>query len=98
VVPAGRKKSSKTAESWEGVDRQLFEVLKQHRTEIARDQGVPPYIVFNDASLRDMARQAPTDEQAFLAVHGVGQKKATNYGETFMAVIREYRSLQEGAN
>ena len=58
------------------------------RLEIARSRGVPPYVIFHDATLREMARLQPTSLNAFLAVKGVGARKAEDLGETFLAVIR----------
>lgn len=75
------------AEDWEGVDRELFESLRELRKAIADDIGKPPYIVFSDASLRDMARLQPTSEEEFLLVHGVGKSKAKAYGPAFNHVI-----------
>ncbi|MFA9476861.1 DNA helicase RecQ [Phycisphaerales bacterium AB-hyl4] len=72
------------------IDDALFEKLRGLRRELAREQGVPPYVVFSDVALRDMSRQYPTSDEAFLAVNGVGQQKLARYGEAFMAVIREH--------
>ena len=77
------------AESWEGVDRKLFEDLRTLRTRLARQRNVPPYVIFSDASLRDMARQKPSSPEQFLQVHGVGEKKLADHGETFLACISE---------
>ena len=84
--------SRRDAESWEGVDRGLMEHLRGLRKQIAGENGVPAYIVFGDASLRDMARRRPTTIDAFGAVHGVGQKKLRDYGQTFLDAIRGYCS------
>ncbi|MCH2113579.1 MAG: DNA helicase RecQ [Pirellulales bacterium] len=75
--------------SWDGVDRELFESLRSFRSQLAAEQGVPAYIVFGDASLRDMARRRPTSPESFLEVHGVGHKKLADYGEQFLAHIME---------
>lgn len=68
----------------------LFQSLRTLRTQLAREQGVPPYVVFSDRSLRSMATLLPTDEAAFLQVHGVGETKAVRYGEQFLSLIREF--------
>jgi ATP-dependent DNA helicase RecQ len=78
------------ADSWEGVDRELFERLRAVRTELAAARGVPPYVVFGDAALRDMARRRPSTPEAFLEVRGVGQHKRDEYGEAFLRVIHAY--------
>jgi ATP-dependent DNA helicase RecQ len=77
-------------ESWEGVDRDLFERLRELRTELARERGVPPYVVFGDAALRDMARRRPSTLSAFVEVRGVGEKKRDEYGSLFVEAIVEY--------
>ncbi len=78
------------AESWEGIDRGLFESLRQLRREIALERGVPAYVVFGDATLRDMARLRPSSEEALLAVRGVGERKLADLGARFLAHIAEY--------
>lgn len=82
--------SKRDTESWEGVDRDLFEALRQRRSQIAGEAGVPAYVVFGDASLRDMARRRPSTMDAFGHTHGVGQKKLREYGETFLEEITSY--------
>ncbi|HEX6203228.1 MAG TPA: DNA helicase RecQ [Thermoanaerobaculia bacterium] len=74
-------------ESWEGVDRDLFEALRELRREIARERGVPPYVVGHDSMLRELARVRPTTLGGLLAVRGMGEKKAAELGERFLAVI-----------
>jgi ATP-dependent DNA helicase RecQ len=85
-----KKESRAAAESWEGVDRDLFELLRALRTTTADAQNVPPYVVFGDAALRDMARRRPTTREGFLHVRGVGEKKCEDYGDAFLTVIRTY--------
>ena len=79
------------AESWQDVDRELFERLRAVRLEIARARGVPPYVIFHDTTLRDMARLKPTTIEALRNVYGVGERKAADLGETFLAEIRGSR-------
>ena len=84
-------KVSKVAEdSWESVDRGLFEALRKLRASIARDKGIPAYVVFGDAALRDMARRRPSNLERFLEVKGVGEKKRRQYGEVVLAAIHDY--------
>jgi len=93
---AGEKGSSRRSggkadpESWSGVDRGLFEVLRQLRRDKASERGVPPYMVFGDAALRDMARQRPSTLAEFLDVKGVGEKKCADFGKDFVACVNEY--------
>jgi ATP-dependent DNA helicase RecQ len=75
-------------ESWQGVDRDLFERLRALRLEIARERGVPPYVIFHDSTLRDMARLKPNTPEALRQVYGVGERKAADLGDAFLAAIR----------
>src|SRR6185503_789577 len=70
----------------------LFEALRVLRKRLADEAGMPPYIVFNDASLRDMAQRQPTTLEEFSTIVGVGQAKLARYGEQFVELIRERSS------
>ena len=70
-------------------DEALFQKLRALRLDIARELGKPPYIVFSDKTLRDMVRVKPITDDQFLTVNGVGESKLKQYGERFMAAIRE---------
>jgi ATP-dependent DNA helicase RecQ len=79
-------------------DAVLFERLRAERTVLARQDAVPPYCVVNDRTLREMAIHLPTDHEAFLQIHGIGQAKADKYGATFVALIRQHcEGLSKGA-
>ena len=71
-------------------DEVLFEKLRRLRKRLADEQGVPPYIVFGDVSLRHMARDCPTTERDLLAVPGVGETKLRVYGDEFLGEIQEH--------
>lgn len=86
---AARSSKSSTA-SWEGVDKDLFEALRALRSQKAQAQNVPAYVVFGDASLRDMARKRPSTLDGFRLITGVGQKKFDDYGEAFLKVIVDH--------
>lgn len=93
------KVSKVGVDSWDGVDKELFEALRKLRATIASDKKVPAYIVFGDAALRDMARRRPSTLEGFLEVKGVGEKKCQQYGEAVLAVIKDYctaNSLEMG--
>ena len=75
-------------------DQSLLSALRSERTRLARQEGVPPYIIFSNAALADMAARAPRTPEEFLEVSGVGQVKARRYGEAFLAVIAAWRELQ----
>ena len=68
-------------------DRGLFKRLKELRKTIADEENVPPYVVFSDRALREMAAYLPETKGAFLEINGVGQTKLDRYGERFMGVI-----------
>jgi ATP-dependent DNA helicase RecQ len=90
-APAASSKRSKAdRESWDGVDRVLFETLRALRKAIADEREVPAFVVFGDVSLRDMARRRPGDLEGFLLVHGVGRKKCDDLGQTFVDAIRAH--------
>src|SRR5262249_49006934 len=73
----------------EGSDAIIFDALRALRRTIAEERGVPPYLVFSDASLRDMARLRPTTLEAFREVKGVGDWKLETFGERFVAAVRQ---------
>jgi ATP-dependent DNA helicase RecQ len=85
---AGPRRSRVETESWEGVDRGLFDRLRQLRLALARERGVPPYVIFHDTTLREMARRRPTTAAALRDIYGVGQRKAEDVGAAFLEVIR----------
>lgn len=70
----------------------LFEALRELRTDLASEAGVPPYVVFSDSTLKEMSQQRPQNRLAFLEIKGVGQSKLDKYGEAFLAVIKEAQS------
>ena len=73
-----------------GYDHALFEKLRALRRRIASDGGVPPYVVFGDATLQQMAHHIPQNLNSLSRISGVGAVKLTRYGEDFLAVICEY--------
>jgi ATP-dependent DNA helicase RecQ len=77
-------------DSWQGVDQGLFDDLRQLRRALADQRGVPPYIIFGDATLRELARSRPRSAAGFAAVRGVGQKKLEDLGPLFLERIRAY--------
>ena len=86
------RRSRAEKESWEGVDRGLFERLRELRLEVARERGVPSYVIFHDATLRELARLRPTTPGALGQIYGVGARKAEDLGEAVLAVIRAHDS------
>jgi len=70
-------------------DRALFEKLRSRRRELAEAQGVPPYVVFHDATLAEMARRRPRDLGQMAAISGIGEHKLAAYGKPFLELLRE---------
>ncbi|MBA3641686.1 MAG: DNA helicase RecQ [Acidobacteria bacterium] len=83
-----QRRSRVEAEAWEGVDRDLFEKLRGVRMQIARSRGVPPYVVFHDTTLREMARLKPQTMDSLRTIYGVGARKAEDLGEEFLNALR----------
>ena len=66
----------------------LFEVLRELRTDLASEAGVPPYVVFSDSTLKEMSRIRPSSRLEMLQIKGVGQSKLDKYGEAFLSRIK----------
>jgi len=71
-------------------DRKLFAKLRKLRKAIADEENIPPYVVFNDATLIEMAEQSPLTAGEMLSVNGVGTRKLERFGKPFMALIRAH--------
>lgn len=72
-------------------DSDLFMILKELRKEISQSEGVPPYIIFHDSTLKDMCRLQPENKKQMLKVSGVGETKFSRYGDKFLTKIIENR-------
>ena len=81
------KRARVETEGWEGVDRDLFERLRSMRMQVARKRGVPPYVIFHDTTLREIARTKPTTMDALRHIYGVGARKADDLGEMVLQVV-----------
>ena len=84
------KKTRFDEKSWESVDTGLFESLRNLRRQLAEERRVPAYILFSDATLRDMARVRPGSPSALLGIRGVGERKLADLGQRFLEVIAIY--------
>lgn len=84
------KASGRKVSSAQATDNKLLSLLKSVRTQLAKQQEVPPFMIFSDASLVDMSNKMPTRESEFLNVHGVGQFKVKKYGTIFLKTIESY--------
>jgi ATP-dependent DNA helicase RecQ len=88
--------TTKTAETddlpAEGPERDLFEALRERRRALAREQEVPPYVIFNDKTLRAMVEHRPETPSEFRALHGVGDVKLDRYGDVFLDVLQKFEA------
>jgi ATP-dependent DNA helicase RecQ len=92
LVQLARKEKRKAARaaaevSWEGVDRGLFEALRRLRAQVAQEDRVPPYVIFNDATLRQLAALRPSTPERMRLVSGVGDAKARKFGDRFLQCL-----------
>jgi len=81
------KKKGKRTTSLRRVDEPLFELLREHRLELANEYGVPPYIIFHDSTLEEMAKTRPGSLERMQYISGVGEQKLKKYGQSFLDVI-----------
>lgn len=86
----GPVKSKSTEVSWEGVDKGLFEQLRKLRRTFASEQQVPPYRIFSDAVLRELARVRPSTLERMGMISGIGSVKLRDYGQAFLDDITKY--------
>jgi ATP-dependent DNA helicase RecQ len=91
VVPPKSERRRKTRDGGapNPVDDPLFEALRNVRRELAKEQGVPPYVIFHDATLREMAAARPSSLAELGSVSGVGARKLEAYGDAFLSVLRQ---------
>lgn len=89
-APARRSRSADGEDPLSDVEHSVFERLRGLRRTLADEMGVPPYVVFNDATLRDMVRRMPTSRAEMLGVRGVGEAKMERFGEAFLEALREH--------
>ncbi len=73
-------------------EQRLFEILRRLRKQIADREGLPPYIIFSDATLRELCRHLPGDRRSMLTVKGVGEHKLARYGTEFLEAIKTFRN------
>jgi len=88
---AARRRAAPTAMPEGDLDPALWEALRSCRMELAREQGVPPYVIFHDRTLQALALEQPRDLDAFGAISGVGERKREKYGPAFLAVLEAHR-------
>ncbi|WP_264564195.1 DNA helicase RecQ [Flavobacterium sp. N3904] len=91
VQKINKEKSEITERESKKTINSLFEVLRKLRSEIAKEEEVPAYIIFNDATLKQMEIQRPMSDDEFLAIDGVGKTKLEKYGDTFIKAIIDFQ-------
>jgi ATP-dependent DNA helicase RecQ len=89
--PKPRARSRSRMALGAGADPELFDALREVRLRIARARGVPPYVIFHDTTLRDMAERRPATLADLHEVYGVGARKAADFGDAFLDAIRTFR-------
>ena len=90
VIPPKRERRRKRAQGANPVGDPLFEALRAKRRELADEAGVPPYVIFHDATLREMVQARPANGAALSQVTGVGTRKLEAYGDQFLSVLRDF--------
>ncbi len=86
-------KSARKAQAMRPCDEPLFEALRALRLQLAKEQGVPPYIIFHDTTLQEMARTRPASAEQMRHISGVGEQKLNRYGRQFVEEIAGYASI-----
>lgn len=89
--PIAKKSKEKKSATEQSDNENLFQQLRQLRKQLADQAKIPPYIIFNDATLTEMVAKQPTTEAELLKINGVGQHKLKNYGAPFIAMIQKYK-------
>lgn len=97
IAATGRGKKARSTDALTSAGYQLFERLRQLRTAIAKEEGMPPYIIFSDKTLIDMCVKMPADRRGMLAVSGVGENKFGKYGQRFIDEITAFAASHPGA-
>jgi ATP-dependent DNA helicase RecQ len=88
-------RTAQEEQSWEGVDRGLFERLRLVRKQIAAERSVPAFVILGDAVLRELASVRPASIGSFRSIHGIGEHKSADLGERFLGEIAEYCAEQK---
>ena len=84
------RRNARNAKAENPIGDPLFDALRACRRELAQEQGVPPYVIFHDSTLREMAEQRPSSLAELGHISGIGQRKLDAYGDAFLAAIRSY--------
>lgn len=84
-----QRKMAAKAKATLAVDDDLFQQLRNLRRELAEASGVPPYVIFSDQTLKQLAAEKPQDRLGMLKIKGIGEHKLDKYGKQFLAVLQE---------
>jgi ATP-dependent DNA helicase RecQ len=90
---ARRERSATTSTLLKSEDKSLFEALRTLRKQLADEHGLPPYVIFHDATLRELAERRPATLDEFARIRGIGEAKLARYGTRFIDTIRQYSRL-----
>ena len=90
-----KKSNAPTAKEKKVKKESLFEKLRQLRYQIAQEEDIPAYLIFNDATLKEIERERPLSEDDFLKISGVGERKLEVYGDLFMAEIKKFNQQKK---
>jgi len=90
ILPPARQRRRKRDSGANPVDDPIFEALRGCRRDLAQEAGVPPYVIFHDSTLRDMARIRPASLRDMALVSGVGERKLEAYGDAFLTALRPF--------
>jgi len=100
LVEAQKTKPARTRleeASWQNVDEELFEKLRELRREIAAERGVAAFIILHDSTLRELARIQPTTLEMLRSVRGIGERKIEDFGVRFLERIAVHKGDLRGA-
>jgi ATP-dependent DNA helicase RecQ len=87
-APRAKRSPAREPEALDAAGLSLFERLREHRLEVSKQLGVPPYVVASDRTLRELAALRPRNLDELLRAHGVGRVKAERFGEGLLEVVR----------
>ena len=92
VLPPRRERTRRgqKAQGENPIDDPMFEALRACRRALAQEAGVPPYVIFHDSTLREMAAARPTSRDGLSEISGVGARKLDAYGDRFIETIRAF--------
>lgn len=93
-IPDKKEIQEREQSTFKNKNNSLFEKLRQLRLQLANDEGIPAYLIFNDATLKEMEKERPIDDEAFMAINGVGRKKMQDYGYKFIKEIIAFSKVK----